>query len=307
MIALDVHQHLWPEAVLRVLELRSAPPRARWLAGLWEIEPVNEPPFVVDPAEHDPTARAEQVADSGLDRALVSLSPPVGAQALPDAVAAWSTAAADLPSALGWWAAVPLAATPDEQAAILRAAIDGGAAGLCMPAEGLSTIGAAESALPLLHELDRAGAPLFVHPGTSDGTPGDPGWWSPATSYVMQMHAAWHAFHAVVRPALPELRAIFALLAGLAPLHLERSSRKGAPLPTVLDDPQTFYETSSYGHRAIGAMARLLGSGQFVYGTDHPVAVPETEPLERALGATGADLLKRENAARALGYAWNPA
>ena len=29
--SVDVHQHLWPEAVLRVLERRSAAPRARWI------------------------------------------------------------------------------------------------------------------------------------------------------------------------------------------------------------------------------------------------------------------------------------
>ena len=68
--------------------------------------------------------------------------------------------------------------------------------------------------------------PVFVHPGPVAGSaagPRQPSWWSPSTDYVAQQHAAWHAFHAVVRPRVPSLRAVFALLAGLAPLHAERT------------------------------------------------------------------------------------
>jgi hypothetical protein len=46
--------------------------------------------------------------------------------------------------------------------------------------------------------------------------------------------AAWHSFHHVVRPQLSNLRAVFALLAGLAPLQAERSATKGGPEETPL-------------------------------------------------------------------------
>lgn len=60
------------------------------------------------------------------------------------------------------------------------------------------------------------GAPLFIHPGRAEGSPAQAAWWAPAVSYVAQQQAAWHAFHAAVRPEFPRLHAIFALLAGLA-------------------------------------------------------------------------------------------
>ena len=103
MGSIDVHQHLWPEPVLRVLERRSTAPRVTWISGRWRVDLPGEPSFEVDPAQHDPETRAENLR---VDRALVSLSSPVGAEALParDAlavVAAWQVAAAALTEELG--------------------------------------------------------------------------------------------------------------------------------------------------------------------------------------------------------------
>ena len=85
--ATDVHQHLWPEAVLRVLERRNAAPRARWQDRRWLLELAGEPAFEIDPSDHDPETRAGSVT---VDKALVALSGPVGIEALPlrDALAA---------------------------------------------------------------------------------------------------------------------------------------------------------------------------------------------------------------------------
>jgi predicted TIM-barrel fold metal-dependent hydrolase len=309
MLAVDLHQHIWPESVLRTLEGRVAAPRAVWRRGAWDVRLRHEPSFLVQPEEHDPVRRQDELRAAGVDRAVVALSSPVGAEAVPGVVEAWSSAAAVLPRSLGWWAAVPPGAPVAEQVAVVRDAVGDGAAGLCLPATALRSAESAEAALPLLHELDRHGVPLFVHPGEADGGAADPGWWASATCYVGQMHAAWHAFHLVVRPALAGLRVVFALLAGLAPLHLERALERGAPLDGATDDQRCFYDTSSYGPRAVVAMARVLGAGQFVYGSDHPTAA--AAPVERgavasALGGATAAVVCRENAARALGYAWIP-
>jgi hypothetical protein len=101
--AVDVHQHLWPEAVLRVLERRSGLPKARWQDDCWRIELPAEPAFDVDPRDHDPDERARGLT---VDRALVALSSPVGLEALPArdalaAIAAWQEAATALPPELG--------------------------------------------------------------------------------------------------------------------------------------------------------------------------------------------------------------
>jgi hypothetical protein len=175
---------------------------------------------------------------------------------------------------------------------------------VCLPADRLSTPVRAEQALPLLEAVAAAGAPVFVHPGPAAGSPAEPAWWSPSTRYVAQQHAAWHAFHHQLRPALPGLRAVFALLAGLAPLHAERVERRGGPKHR---DPLCFYDTASYGPRAVRAMATAVGIGQLVHGSDYPVARLGPDPVEQAFGADFAELVRDDAPARALGYGWVPA
>ena len=125
---------------------------------------------------------------------------------------------------------------------------------------------------------------------------------------MAQQHAAWHAFHAVVRPELPSLRAVFALLAGLAPLHVERTAARGGPGgQETVHDPLVFYDTSSYGPEAIRAIATAVGIGQLVHGSDFPVAGERPDPVERAFCGELADVVRRDAPARALGYTWVPA
>ena len=83
----------------------------------------------------------------------------------------------------------------------------------------------------------------------------------------------------------PPCRAIFAALAGLAPLQAERTTTKGGPDgEQALADPLTFYDTSSYGPRAVRAMATAVGIGQLVHGTDYPVHSQTDDPVEQAFG-----------------------
>jgi hypothetical protein len=129
-----------------------------------------------------------------------------------------------------------------------------------------------------------------VHPGPSPsaarsgfafaGEPSlsDPLWWSALTRYVSDMHAAWLAFVSAGRAEYPRLRVVFAMLAGLAPLHAERLSARGGP--RALDgDPLIFYETSSYGPDAVRVLGELVGAGQLLYGSDRPVVDPAQHGL----------------------------
>ena len=141
MRSVDVHQHLWPEAVFRVLERRSAPPKATWAGERWRVDLAGEPSFDADPSEHDSDERAQSLT---VDRALVALSSPVGLEALRarDAlavIAAWQEAAKQLPDELGWWAATPASLQGEGEAALAQEAIADGAAGLCLPATRLAT------------------------------------------------------------------------------------------------------------------------------------------------------------------------
>ena len=309
MSAVDVHQHLWPTEVLRALERRRSPPCARWTTAGWLLELPGEPAFVVEAAEHDVDARAAAVRAAGLDRALVALSTPVGIEALPAAEAqpvldAFSAAAAGLPQELGWWGSVPLAAPANAVAAAADDALDAGAAGIILAAGALATQQGLERCGPLLERLKERLAPVFVHPGPAPWSPEAPGvaasWWAPTTRYVAEPHAAWHAWAAWGRAAHPGLHVVWAALAGLAPLHAERTELRGGPAAGP-PDPLAFYDTSGYGPRALRWMACQVGTSQLVHGTDAPVVPPA---LDEPLGGDAHEAFRTDNVARLLGTAW---
>lgn len=84
-----------------------------------------------------------------------------------------------------------------------------------------------------------------------------PSWWPALTDYPAQQSAAWYSWLIAGRSLFPALRIGFVALAGLAPLHHEWLAQRGGRLGAI--DPCVFYETSSYGHRAIDAMVRVVG------------------------------------------------
>lgn len=113
--------------------------------------------------------------------------------------------------------------------------------------------------------------------------------------YVQQLHASWFAFRAFGRSRHPRLRVCFAALAGLAPLHGERLAARGGGRGTV--DSDVFYETSSYGTRAVDALVRAVGIDVVVTGSDRPYALPAIPDL----GAEAAvHALRATNPARLL-------
>src|SRR5215208_1252142 len=139
MPAIDIHQHLWPEPLLRALSVRSEPPMLVRRAGGWVLRLRGEPEAPVDLADHDPDRRAATVRADGLDRALVAPSVPLGIEALPAREAdplleAYHEGVAALPDEFGAWAAVGLA-EPDPVA--LAELLDGGFAGACVAADAL--------------------------------------------------------------------------------------------------------------------------------------------------------------------------
>ncbi|WP_433218721.1 amidohydrolase [Microtetraspora malaysiensis] len=288
-MSIDVHQHLWTPPFVDALRRRTAPPR---LDG-WTLLLDGEPPYEVNPADHDPAVRAQRAV--GLDLALVSLSSPLGIEHLPPDEA-WPLIdayhAGALPAPFRAWAAAPVT---DPDPVRLSRTLDEGFVGLQLPATALLDAAGFAAAAPLLDVLTERGLPLFVHPGPAAAPPGSPPWWAPVVPYVQQMHAAWYAFRAVGRPRHPTLRVCFALLAGLAPLHSERAMNRGAPGRGRVD-PDVFVETSSYGPRAVDAMIRELGIDVIVTGSDQPYA----EAAWPDLGAAARHAVGTANALRLL-------
>ncbi|WP_328538370.1 amidohydrolase [Streptomyces sp. NBC_00344] len=271
----DVHQHLWPPDFIELLRGRASSPR---LDG-WTLHLPGEAPYPVDPADHDIAARTELTRADGLDLALVSLSSPLGIEYLPPAEAAplltaFHDGSLALPAPFGVWAAAALVA-PDPQA--LTRELDRGCVGLQLPATALLDEAGWAHCAPLIETLARADKPLLVHPGAAPpAAPGTPPWWPALVPYVHQLHAAWFAFRTFGRARHPGLRVCFAALAGLAPLHGERLAARGGGRGLV--DRDVFYETSSYGTRAVDALARTVGIDTIVAGSDRPYARPGARP-----------------------------
>jgi len=295
----DVHQHLWPPALVEQLRRRSAPPR---LLG-WRLELPGEPAYDVSATDHDREGRRALATQDGVDLVLLSLSSPLGIEYLPTdqaapLLAAWHDGVAELASPFGAWAAAGLA-EPDPSA--LTSQLARGCVGLQLPATALADPPSIERLGPLLAPLERADRPLLIHPGSAAPSTGTPAWWPALVPYVSQLHAAWYAWHVAGRRNHPKLRVCFVALAGLAPLHHERLVARGGAFGPV--DPSIFFDVSCYGTRAVDAMLRVVGVDGLVHGSDRPYA----EPSDPGLGAAVTHALRVSNPRRLLTGSAEPA
>lgn len=306
-VSVDLHQHLWPEPLVEALRRRRTGPR---LDG-WTLHLDGEPPYAVNPADHDPVARrAAADGTHGPDGlVLVSLSSPLGLEALPVDEATplldlWHDGAAALAPAFGAWSAVS-SREPDLAALAARLAPAGGFVGLQVPATDLLTPAAVERLAPVLAVAQAADRPVFVHPGPvtppAGGSADRPSWWAATVDYPAQLQAAWWAWHVAGRSLLPRLRICFGAAAGLAPLQHERHTARGGRPPVV--DPLTFVEVSSYGEQGLDGLVRALGIDPVVFGTDTPY-VPTTGPAAlpalRKLGPAAERAVRSVNPLRLL-------
>jgi 6-methylsalicylate decarboxylase len=295
---IDVHQHLWTEPLLDALAARRTLPFVRRAHGLTVLHAAGEQPYLIDMEAESPERRAGLVDADGLDLALVALSSAIGVEALPRAQArelieAHLEGVVALPDRFAAWGPVALdRPDPDD----IDRLLERGCIGVALPAEALAGADALALTAPLLERAAARQAPIFVHPGPAPGCrPGEasltqPLWWRPLTAYVAQMQAAWLTFATLGRREHPDLRVLFAMLAGGAPLLSERLGARGGPA-VDLRDPLVLYDTSSYGPAAVETMARRVGEQQLVYGSDRPVVEPTTTGREALLAANGEQLL----------------
>lgn len=296
-LRLDVHQHVWTEPLLAALEQREQLPFVRREHGLTILFLAGERPYVIERSSETPAHRASLVREDGLDSVLICLSSPLGIEALPrrealPLVEAYHEGALGLGRPFGAWGAIALDGACAENVERL---LEAGCVGLSLPAGALGSISGLARLREVLAALERADAPLLVHPGpgierlprageggVAEPSLSDPLWWSALTRYVAQMQAAWLAFIGCGRAEHPRLRVIFSMLAGLAPLHAERLLSRGGPAAPA-PDPLLFYETSSYGPAAVGQLADAVGPEQILYGSDRPVADPAEHGLPSLL------------------------
>jgi 6-methylsalicylate decarboxylase len=259
----DVHQHLWPEQLVAALARRREPPR---LVGS-RLE-LREGSFETDLGAHDPDTRLRLLDRDEIDVAIVSFPPTMGYEEAPELVEAY-----------------------DEGILEVAAASQGRIRPLACGAERDGFVGTCVSAQSVVRDpLSVQGSLVFVHPGYSPPPPqGKPAWWTPVVEYTAQMQAAYAAWLAGGRSDVP---IVFAIMAGGAPFQLERLSSRGDRAEVL---SRAYFDTASYGRRAVDLTVAAFGVERILFGSDAPVMEPRT--TIEALGDIF-DTLAGENPAR---------
>ena len=273
----DVHQHFLPQSLLAALRARRDPPRLT--RGTLEL---REGSFPLDERAHDLGERLALLDRDRIDVAVVSLAPTLETEEHPELRDAYHEGILETVAAAG---------------GRLRALAAGeslpGFAGACVSA------GAVVTGLGDLPEkLAQANQVLFVHPGPPGLRPaGAPPWWASVVDYTAQMQAAYFAWIAAPDHH-PDLPVVFAVLAGGAPIQLERLRGRGPGYSGELR-ADVRLDTATYGLRALTLCLESVGAGQLVYGSDVPVvdSAPTLQALEQ-LGEAVLEAACSDNPAR---------
>jgi predicted TIM-barrel fold metal-dependent hydrolase len=276
----DLHQHLWPEPLISALSARIELPRLRGTT----LETV-EGPFEIDLAAQEPSARLGLLERDGIDTAVISLAPSLGIED-EGLIDAYHDGMREI------------VARADGRIAALadRASLEGFVGATVA---GRRIVEGLDELAPLLESLQRDGRYLFVHPGPGEPSRGRPGWWAAIVDYTTELQAAHASWLASGVDRYPELRVVFAILAGGAPFQLERLRSRGVELHA---SPNVFFDTASYGQRALELCLATVGEAQLVYGSDIPV-IDGQETLRALSGFENAvrDAVCSKNPERILG------
>jgi predicted TIM-barrel fold metal-dependent hydrolase len=285
--AVDFHQHFWPEAFIEALDRRASPPRLRGSV----LELVGHAPSEVDLEAHSLGTRLGLLDRDEIEIAVVSLSPALGIDDLPgeeaaELVGSYEDGILEV-SAAAAGRIVPLSTRVRPE----------GFAGVCLAATALADL---DRVSETLDALEREKKLLFVHPGPAAETRSRPTWWAEIVDYTAQMQSAYAGWLGEGTRRWPDLRVIFAILAGGWAFQLERLGSRGVEARETLRE-NMFFDTSSYGRRALELCLATFGVGQIVYGSDVPVIDSRpTLDAVRSLGDAVTDALCTQNPARLL-------
>jgi hypothetical protein len=277
----DLHRHLWPEPFLAALRERADVPR---LDG-WTLH-LADGSYAIDPDAYGPGRCLAELDRDGIDVALLSLPPTFGIELL---------APEEAELLVGAYHQGVLEAVADSGGRLRALAADrprAGFAGVCLPATAFTDL---DALAPVLGELQRRDELLFVHPGLSPAPAGAPPWWQAVVGYTSQMQAAYAAWLAGGIDRWPDLRVLFAILAGGGPFQLERLRSRGFDARRA-QRPTLYFDVASYGNRAIELCLATLGGGALVFGSDAPVIDPgPTLAAVRSFGEAVVNVLCQQN------------
>lgn len=296
-IALDVHAHLVPVDKPAIEPLQGVAWRHE--DGVMEVD--GQPLKVPD--LYYPERLLAWMAANGVQRALISVPPPLYRQHLDAAAAAaWAhylndgllAIAADHPTQLG-----ALLHLPMEHAALARDLAGGyaGCAGFALAAGGTEAIDYGDPAhRPLWQLLDRRGAFVFIHPGHCgdgrlarcylDNLLGNP--------YETAVAAARLVMADIPR-RYPGIRFCLAHAGGLFPAacgRLQRGLDTGRPgVPPQIEPPlqaaKRFYaDCIAHQPAALRLAGEVFGASHVLFGSDWPfpmgIPSPGTDDTVRA-------------------------
>jgi 6-methylsalicylate decarboxylase len=255
---IDVHQHLWPPGFVDALAGRDAVP---CLDGTTLSSP--EGTYEIDRGDDQLGSRLALLDATGIDTAVVSLQATLGLETLEATErerleGVWEDGILELAASAGG-RIVPLSVRRPRE----------GFAGVSVGAGDLDDL---EAMAPVLDALRGSGF-LFVHPEAGAPSPGAPPWWPALVDYTAQMQRAYFAWVAAGQVRWPDVNVVFAILAGGAPVQLERLASRGVDVRSVLY-PNVYFDTSSYGRRALEVCIETFGVEQLVHGSDTPVIDP---------------------------------
>ena len=242
--------------------------------------------FPIPQSANDVEVRLEALDRDEIDVALVSLQPTLGIGELP---------AGEREELENTWVEGMRQLVADSRGRLLAMGpgrVDEACVGAAVAARTLDDL---DGIAPILDELERRGQPLFVHPGPATARPAMPDWWTWVVDYTGQMQVAYYLWLAGGRARWPELRVVFAILAGGAPFHLERLSQGGPAVRSTLD-ANVYLDVATYGRRSIELCAQTFGVRHLVYGSDRPVVDPAaTMQAVRGFGESVTKLVCMDN------------
>jgi aminocarboxymuconate-semialdehyde decarboxylase len=314
----DVHNHAVPREAVELLRSGDGYP-VKVEGDFMEADRVRAE---LTPVFLEPAAKLEQLAQAGLDAAVVSGSPALFAyEAGKDRGAALCRAVnsglADFckfePERLRWLGHVPLQA-PDAAPEMLAEAAGAGAVGVHV---GTSVAGAplADAGLDAFWTAaEEQDMPLMLHPAYNDPHPGLEGYHL-QNAIGNQLETTIAAERLIVTGVLdrhPRLRLLLVHAGGYMPWQAGRLRHAATVRPELSGSPadpyayfgRIFVDTITHDAASLRFLLERVGAENVVMGTDLPFDMATPEPvaaLEQAVEADAARQIMEETPARLFG------
>ena len=306
----DVHNHAIPRGVLDLfrrspgygVEIRGN----RWHGG-------HHVGFEVLPAFVDPEAKLEELERNGIDRAVVSVAPPLFYYELDEDLARPLCEAvnrgladfhAEFPDRFWWMADVPLQ-WPDLAARMLAEL--GHEAG-CVGVEIGSSIAGrridAPEFEPFWSAVERLSLPVMIHPdmtySTVDGL--DRFYLNNVVGFPLETTVTVERLIAAgVLDRHPELQILLLHGGGFFPYHAGRLRHAATVRPELADCPpdpwryldQLWFDVITHDREALRYLTTRVGVERVVLGTDLPFDMALRDPIARIDDAVGLEFRTR--------------